>query len=172
MKFDILSEKRNKYRLRIFIFILILFAISTEIVIQTNNFIAKIIFFATCIFFLTPIFLIGSKSIGEFELNDNYISFITQQGEFVKLCFSEITHCKLIYFGSQGSTHVMAGGLTWNSGVSTLTITTKKQKYEVLFLSKSLDDQDRLIKYLDILNNNNISYRFEMIGRTFESSRT
>lgn len=170
MIFKILSEKRNKYRFRMFFFILILFAVSTEIVIQTNNFIAKIFFCITCVFFLTPIFLIGSKIIGEFELNDNYISFITQQGEFVKLYFPEIIHCKLVYFGSEGSTHVMAGGLTWNSGVSTFTIITKEQKYEILFLSKSLDDQNRLIRYIDILKNNDISYYFDMKGRTFESS--
>jgi hypothetical protein len=170
MKFEILSEKRNKYRFRIFFFILFLSALSGVIVIETNNLVAKIFFGITCVFFLTPIYLFGSKIIGEFELNDNDISFLTQQGEFIKLYLSEIIHCKLVYSGSEGSTHVMAGGLTWNSGVSLFTIRTKEQQYEILFLSKSLYDQDKFIRYIDILKNNSISYYFDMDGCTFDSS--
>ena len=170
MKFDILSEKRNKYRLRIFIFILILFAISTEIVIQTNNFIAKIIFFATCIFFLTPIFLIGDKTIGEFELNDKYISFITQFGDKIELKLIDIISCQIKYAGCKGDLHIMAGGLIWNTGVNKFKIETNEKKYEILFLSQSINDKDKIFQYINILKNNNISYHFEMNGRTFESS--
>jgi len=169
MIFKILSKKRNTLRLRIFIFNLISFAVLSEIVIETDNSLAKTLMIINCVFFLTPIFLVGDKAIGEFELNDKYISFTTQFGDNIEIKLIDIISCQLKYAGCKGDTHVMAGGLTWNSGVNKFKIETKEKKYEILFLSQSMKDNDKIFQYIDILKNNNISYHFEMNGRTFES---
>jgi len=170
MIFKILSKNRNTLRSRIFLLNLISFAILTEIVIQTDNFLAKTLMLINCLFFLTPIFLIGDKTIGEFELNDKYISFITQFGDKIELKLIDIISCQIKYAGCKGDLHIMAGGLIWNTGVNKFKIETNEKKYEILFLSQSINDKDKIFQYINILKNNNISYHFEMNGRTFESS--
>ena len=170
MIFKILSKKRNALRSNIFLLNLILFTILIVIVIQTDNSLAKTLMLINCLFFLTPIFLIGDKTIGEFELNDKYISFITQNSENIKLELIEVINCQLKYAGCKGDIHVMAGGLIWNTGVNKFKIETKEKKYEILFLSQSMNDKDKIFQYIDILKKKNIAYYFEMNGKTFKSS--
>jgi len=169
MTFKILSKRRNKNKFMINLLLLILFGMLGFIVIKTDDLSAKILLFIIILFFITPLSLVRNKTIGNFELDENCIRFITQQGELVRLNLLDITFCKLEYGSYKGNIHFMAGGWSWESGVNQFEIEAKEKKYEILFLSESMKDVDKIFQYIDILKKNNISYHFEMNGRTFES---
>ena len=140
MTFEILSEKRKKIKIRIVIFITILFIATGVIGIQTNNSIATDIFIGLFLLLLTPVFLLGDKTIGEFEFNDRSISFVTQQGENVELNLSDVTSCKIAYSTYKGNVHYMAKGWSWETGINEFKIETKEKNYNIPFLSKSMKD--------------------------------
>ncbi|MDD4972350.1 MAG: hypothetical protein PHT07_23220 [Paludibacter sp.] len=169
MTFEILSEKRKKLKTRIVLLYLIIFISAMVISILTDNLFAKYVFIGLFLLILTPVFLLGDKTIGEFELNDSFIRFTTQQGEMVKLKLSDVTSCKIEYTTYKGNVKYKLRGWSWETGINEFKIEAKEKNYNIPFISTSMKDQDKIYLYIDVLKRNGISYNITMNGRTFTS---
>ena len=168
MKYKILSSKQNKIKKIVEIMPLILFVI-LAIMDICGYYVNKIILLITCIYMFLPISIVRRKYIGDFELSDQYISFITQKKEYIKLNFTDIKHCKLSYVGAKGQIHFMVGGWSWETGYSFFEIQTNDNVYKIIFLSESLEDESNLINYTEILKRNSIPYFFSLKSTKYRS---
>lgn len=168
MKYKILSAKQNKIKKIVEILPLIIFAI-LAIMDICGYYVNKIILLITCIYMVLPISIVRRKYIGDFELTDQYISFITQKKEYIKLNFTDIKHCKLSYVGAKGQIHLMFGGWSWETGYSFFEIQTNDTIYKINFLSETLEDENNLINFTEILKRNSIPYYFSLKNRKYTS---
>jgi len=166
MKYKILSTKRNKIKIIVGLLPLILFVI-LGIIDISGFYINKILLISLIIYLLLPLSIVKNKIIGDLELTNYYISFFTEQSGYIKIDLPKIKHCKLKYLGAKGNIHLMARGWSWESGNSFFEIQTKDTVYKVIFLSESIDDENELISYTEVLKRNNISYDFSLKNRKY-----
>ena len=169
MKFKILSKKRNRLLTLIRIIILLIMLLSGFIIVEYDLIIAKIIFGVILLYNITPLSLLGKKDIGELELTDKGINFITQENKFVKLLFCELSECSLSYFGYKGKLELFYRGLYWNHGENKLKIKASSDNFDVLFLSENAEDKNKIIQYIEVLKKNNVTFNFDIEGIVYSS---
>jgi hypothetical protein len=169
MTFEILSKKRNRLLTIISISLLFVMAISGFVGTFFDLKICIYIFFAIIIYNISPLVLLGNKKIGKLTLSENGIDFITQEGIIVQLRLDEIEQFKFYYYGYQGQIESGYKRISWNRGNNKLIIKTISDEYEIPFLGDVVDNKKMIIRYINVLKENNVKYHFEIGGNIYST---